>query len=234
MLPKFLTQMDKNARRAVLIVIAMFAIVAIIASIGRDALNLENQDYLRWFQNFKDSPYVYGIVLATFVLGAFIGVPQWAMIAAMVAAFGLFWGGLGSWLATIISATLNFWMARYIGAERLEKSGGELVSRISSTVRNNGFVTSFVVRLVPTGPFILVNMAAGVSGMKFSHFIAGSALGFMPKILLTGLIITNIVSRSQSSWISIAIAILTVLFILGMLIARKRLKGYVEPVNQDK
>ncbi len=40
------------------------------------------------------------------------------------------------------------------------------------------------VRIVPTGPFILVNLAAGVTRMKFSHFFAGTGIGVIPKIAL--------------------------------------------------
>lgn len=227
MLPKFITQMDKNARRAILVVIAMFVLVALIAFIGKGSLNLDNKEYLNWFQSFNDSPSLFWIILLTFVLGAFIGVPQWAMIAAMVASFGIYWGGLGSWIATIISATINFWLAKYIGAERLRESG-DLVNRIAGAIRRNGFVTSFAIRIVPTGPFILVNMAAGVSGMKFRHFIAGSALGFIPKIIITGLITANIMSTDQSSWIRVGIIALAILFIVAMLFARKRLSRFVE------
>ena len=233
MLPKFLTQMDKNARRAILIVVAMFALVAVIAMIGKGSLNLGDKQYLNWFENLKNSPSAFALVLLTFVLGAFIGVPQWAMIAGMVAAFGMYWGGTGAWGATLISATINFWMAKYIGAKRLQSSGGNLINRIAGAIRNNGFVTSFAIRIVPTGPFILVNMAAGVSGMKFSHFLAGTAFGIIPKIVIVGLITQNIISDEQSEWIRMGIIGLAIMFVFAMLIARKRLKQFVEVPESD-
>ncbi len=211
-----------------MVVVAMFGVVAIIAILGKSALNLENEEYLRWFKAVTSSDWVVPIVVATFVIGSFLGVPQWALIASMVVAFGPRIGMGGAWVCTMLSASVNFWMARWIGAERVAKFGGQLVNRIASVVRRNGFVTSFVVRLVPTGPFILVNMAAGVSKMKFPHFLAGTALGIIPKIGVVTLIATGILSDDQSDWIRLGLVLMAGLFILIMLAARKHLRRFVE------
>ena len=52
-------------------------------------------------------------------------------------------------------------------------------------VARNGFLASLIVRLVPSAPFIVVNMAAGVTPMRALHFVAGTGLGIVPKIVLT-------------------------------------------------
>jgi len=228
MLPRFFKEMDRQAFTAVAVVIVMFVIVASIALIGKSSLNLEDGQYTRWFANFVDSPWVIPVILGTFVLGSFIGVPQWALIAGMVAAFGLTKGGTGAWMSTLISASLNFWLARWIGVERVRKFGGEMVNRITSVIRRNGFMTSFAVRFVPTGPFVLVNMAAGVSGMKYSHFLSGTALGIVPKIIIVGLLTTGIVSEDESSWIRMGVIALGIFFIGLMLLARRRIRPMIE------
>jgi len=229
MLPRFITQMDKQAARAIAVVIVMFLVVAMIAVVGKSALQLEDGQNYRWFETFKESTWVGPIVVATFIAGSFIGVPQWALIAGMVIAFGLTTGGIGAWGSTMISASLNFWLARWIGAERLQQFGGDFINRIAGVVRRNGFVTSFAIRLVPTGPFILVNMAAGVSKMKFPHFLAGTGLGIIPKIVVTGLITMGVVSDEQNDWIKVGMVGLAFVFIAIMLLARKRLQKFVEP-----
>ena len=40
-------------------------------------------------------------------------------------------------------------------------------------------------RLVPSAPFIVVNMAAGVTPMRVLDFTLGTAFGIVPKIVLT-------------------------------------------------
>ncbi len=59
------------------------------------------------------------------------------------------------------------------------------MKRFIEAVGKNGFLASLLVRLVPTAPFIVVNMAAGVTAMRFASFVAGTAIGIVPKIALT-------------------------------------------------
>ena len=228
MLPGFFKDMDRQAITAIVVVIGMFFIVASIALLGSASLNVDDGEYYRLFEAFSQSEWVIPIVLAAFVIGSFIGAPQWALIAGMVVAFGWDKGATGAWICTLISASVNFWLARWIGVERVQKFGGELINRITSVIRNNGFVTSFAVRFVPTGPFVLVNMAAGVSGMKYFHFISGTALGIIPKIIIVGLITTGVVSDDQSSWIRVGVIALAIAFVGLMLIARKRIRPVIE------
>jgi uncharacterized membrane protein YdjX (TVP38/TMEM64 family) len=51
-------------------------------------------------------------------------------------------------------------------------------------VGRNGFLAALTVRIVPSAPFIVVNMAAGVSHMRFLAFAAGTGAGIIPKTAL--------------------------------------------------
>lgn len=219
--------MDREARRAILIVMLMFALVLAILVFGKSSLTADQDVYKNWFGNFSQSPWVVPIVIATFCGAAFLGVPQWGLIAGTVVAFGPVYGSVYAWGATMISASLDFWLGRWIGAERLAKFGGDLVNRIIGVVRRNGFVTSFAVRFVPTGPFVLVNMAAGVSGMMFRMFLAGTALGIIPKIVIVGLLAQGLVSGADGDRLMIVCVVLALVFIGVMLLARRRLKRHV-------
>ena len=91
-------------------------------------------------------------------------------------------------------------------------------------MQKNGFMTSLVVRLVPTGPAILVNLAAGVSRMKFQHFVAGTAIGIIPKILVICLISQGLISGLSGSLMAIFFAGLAVVAIVLSWVARKHLE----------
>lgn len=227
-LPRFITQMDSEARRAIFVVIAMFALVLLILVFGKSSMSPDEGIYKRWFEAFSQSPWAVPIVIATFTGAAFLGVPQWALIAGTVVAFGPVYGSAYAWLATMISASIDFWLGRWIGADRLRTFGGDLVNRIIGVVRRNGFVTSFAVRFVPTGPFVIVNMAAGVSGMKFPMFMTGTGLGIIPKIVIVGLLAQGILSGADGDRIMFICVMLALLFIGVMLLARRRLKRHVE------
>jgi uncharacterized membrane protein YdjX (TVP38/TMEM64 family) len=80
---------------------------------------------------------------------------------------------------------VGFGLGRAFGARVLRDFAGDRVNRFVDLIGRNGFFASMIVRLVPSAPFIVVNMAAGVTTMRFFSFVAGTAIGIIPKIVLT-------------------------------------------------
>lgn len=223
----FFTQMDKQAVRALSVLLIMFGVVILLILLGQDMLSLRESEFHRFFEYLRESGYGLPLTILTFVLAAFLGAPQWALIAGVIVAFGPVNGGAYAWIATMVSASLDFWLGRWIGAERLQRYGGDLVNRIIRIVRRNGLVTSFAVRFVPTGPFVLVNMAAGVSHMKFPSFFAGTALGIIPKIAIVALVGQGLISGGEGKVVMTVFIGLALLLIGFMFLARKRLRAEV-------
>ena len=216
--------MDKQAFRALAAVLTMFLTVVLILLIGKEFMALPESDFYTVFNSVKDSGFGLPVTILIFVLAAFIGVPQWALIAGVVLAFGPVSGGIYSWIATMCSASLDFWLGRWMGAERLQRYGGDLVNRIISLVRDNGLATSFAIRFVPTGPFVLINMAAGVARMKFASFALGTGFGIIPKITVVALVAQGVVSSADGKKITAIFIALALTLVVAMFFARKRLK----------
>ena len=85
----------------------------------------------------------------------------------------------------MVSSLVGFYLGRVAGAKVLERFSGAGVKRFMHHVGKNGFLASFIVRLVPSAPFIVINMAAGVTPMRLADYTLGTALGIVPKIVLT-------------------------------------------------
>jgi len=201
----------------------MFFIVVVIIIFGRESISLPESEFYKVFEYVKASGFALPITILIFVVAAFLGVPQWALIAGVVLAFGPISGGIYSWVATMCSASIDFWLGRWMGAERLRRYGGDLVNRIIAVVRQNGFMTSFAVRFVPTGPFVLVNMAAGVARMRFISFVLGTGIGIIPKIAVVALVAQGILSSAEGKTVTAIFISLALAFITAMFFARKRL-----------
>ena len=178
--------MDARAWRGLAIAFALFGGVGVILLFGASLLGIQREaEVERWLGFAAQSPVGLLIVIAAFSLLAFLGAPQVALYAAAVVAFGPVRGCLYSWVATEVSACVGFWVGRAFGSRLdawLQKPG---VARVMQMIGQNGFIASLLVRLVPSAPFIVVNMAAGVSPMRFIHFAAGTGIGIVPKIVLT-------------------------------------------------
>lgn len=129
-------------------------------------------------------PWSLPAAICAFAVFAFLGVPQFALIAAAILAFGPAWGAFDSWVGTFISALVGFWLGRRLGAAALRKVGGARAAGILTGIGRNGFAASLVVRLLPSVPFLAVNMVAGALPMSALDYAAGTAIGIVPKIAL--------------------------------------------------
>ncbi len=225
---QFFTQMDSKALRAVAVLLAMFAVVIGIILFARHSVGLSQSELADMFTALKDTPWALPVTILVFIAAAFVGAPQWVLIAVTVLAFGPQTGGIYAWIATMVSASFDFWLARIIGAQRIEALSVSFLKRIITLVRRNGLLTSFAVRLVPTGPFVLVNMAAGVSGLGFGSFIAGTGLGIVPKILVVVLLGQGVLTTAQGERFMFAGAIAALVVVVIMLLARRVLQPLVK------
>jgi uncharacterized membrane protein YdjX (TVP38/TMEM64 family) len=132
-------------------------------------------------------PWSLPAAICAFAVFAFLGVPQFALIAAAILAFGPAWGAFDSWVGTLISALVGFWLGRRLGADALKRAGGARVAAILESVGRNGFAASLIVRLLPSLPFLAVNMIAGAMPISAFDYAAGTAIGIVPKIALTAI-----------------------------------------------
>ncbi|HEV2365882.1 MAG TPA: VTT domain-containing protein [Caulobacteraceae bacterium] len=130
-------------------------------------------------------PWALPAVVGAFAVLAFLGAPQFALIAAAVAVFGPWLGGIYSWIGTMVSALAGFWIGRAAWAPAARLEEGERAGRLIALIGRHGFAASFLIRQIPAAPFVIVNMAAGAAPMRLWAFSAGTALGIIPKIALT-------------------------------------------------
>jgi len=212
-------------RRALIWVIISLVLPVVILLIMQQLFDIDKSQFFDVMKTLSDSPWAIPITIFLFCIMAFIGAPQWMLITGTILAFGPWQGGCLSWLGSMAAAMLGFALGHYVGAERMQKLDAKLIQKLSAAVRRNGFMTSLVVRLVPTGPAILVNLAAGVSKMKFSHFLGGTAIGILPKIIVVALISQGFMSGLSGSWRAMFFAGLAGLAILLSWLARKRLEA---------
>ncbi|MBC6981073.1 TVP38/TMEM64 family protein [Caulobacter sp. 17J80-11] len=233
----FLTSMDRRAWRAIGVTVGLFAAMAVVFMIGRSFMGGDTERELEaWLQGFADGPWGLPVVIFLFTASAFIGAPQFVLIAACVVAFGPWLGFLYSWVATVVSAAATFWVGRVAGARSLERFGGGVLNRMSSYVGKNAFTGSFIIRNVPSAPFIVVNMAFGVSRASFWQFLAGCALGVLPKTALVAFFGGSFMTAvaGDGVWSSAILAGIGLAWLAIMLIAREILRRRAPRTSQDE
>jgi len=210
---RLLLDMDARAWRRVLLAFLLFGGAGLVVLTVAGALGLRDHAILdRWLGIGAHSPFGLLIAIAVFTLLAFVGVPQVVLIAAAVVAFGPWLGAGYSWVGTMVSASLGFWLGRAAGARLLRDVASAGLARFIAMISRNGLIASLVVRLIPSAPSVAVNMAAGMTAMRFWTFAVGTGIGILPKIMLTavaGRFLTH-VGRGEQLEINLAVLALTV------------------------
>lgn len=181
---KFFTEMESTTQRAVWIAFILFTIAGFVLTFGMSFVNFNEGAIAEFLRSLHGKWWAPFAVTLVFTVLAFLGAPQIVMIAATVAVFGTNEGTFLSWIATMISAYVGYFLGKKGGSEAVHKILGKSGAHILNFIGKNGFLTSVIVRQVPTGPFILVNLALGASGVTDSMFILGTGIGILPKILL--------------------------------------------------
>ena len=169
----------------------------------------------------SDSPWALPVAVLVFFLGSLFLVPQWALIAAAIAAFGLVQGGVTAWISIVIAAQVQLGVSVLFKDRLAGRLQGERMRALRRMFSRNSFQSGLVIRLVPSGPFVLVNLAAGLAGVRTIPFIVGTMIGILPKIVLTGLVTQGLVSTARGQQIGLGLTLVAVGVVGGWWLARR-------------
>lgn len=192
-----------------LLAFVLFGGLGLLVLVGPALFGLKGAGALSRFMGAGvQGPLAPALAVLGFTGLAFIGAPQFVLIGVAVLAFGPGPGFVYSWIGTLTSSLVGFLLGRRFGARLLADHGGARVRRFLELVGRNGFLASLLVRLAPSAPFIVVNMAAGMTPMRLVSFLAGTALGIIPKIAVTAFAGRALAGGSPWRWGLLGLAVL--------------------------
>src|SRR5690606_15589598 len=221
----FILNMEARRWRTALAAALLLGATVALLMIGKSQLGLDAEERLEaWLQGYAGSPWAFAATVVLFIVAAFIGAPQFILIAACVVAFGPWSGFLYSWAATIASAGVTYWLGRGPTARMVDRLGGRTLNRLRGFVGQNAFYASFMIRNVPSAPFIVVNMAFGAARASFPAYLLGCALGVLPKTALVAFFGGAVASAVSGDgiWTSAILAGVAVVW-LGLMLAVREL-----------
>ncbi len=135
------------------------------------------------------TPYAPLVFMATVVAGIFSRVPMFGTLltAGGAVLFGAPRAVAYGWGAALVGPTGGtFLVARYVARDYLQRvlyGFSARLRKLDEQVTCNGFRTVFTLRLV-LGLAPLLNWGLGVTGVRIRHYVAGTALGVMPNIVV--------------------------------------------------
>ncbi|MCC7017532.1 MAG: TVP38/TMEM64 family protein [Rhodospirillales bacterium] len=117
-----------------------------------------------------------------------LGLPRQVIAFLAGYAFGLAMGSALALLAAVLGCIAAFAYARLLGRELVAARFPARVRRIDDFLAENPLAMTLLIRFLPLGSNMLTNLAAGVSRVPPTPFIAGSALGYVPQTVVFALI----------------------------------------------
>lgn len=169
-----------------IIIVAIILLLFIMAKIFKvnelvsfEAIN-NNLDLFKEFVH--DNVFIASVL---FVSGYTIVVALALPIATVLSLVsGLVMGvGLGVFLVVVgatLGASINFLLTRYLLGENIQRKYANKLTNINEEINKNGKNYLLTLRLIPLFPFFLINIAAGLSNVKFKTFFWTTSIGIIP------------------------------------------------------
>jgi uncharacterized membrane protein YdjX (TVP38/TMEM64 family) len=160
------------------------ALVAFFALDGERYLSFDalaqNRAWLEAWVARTGPPSLVLYVLVYFIAAA-LSLPGAAILTmAGGLLFGVVWGTLAALVGATLGASAVFLIARSSLGAFVERHAGARVRTLEAEFRAHAASYLLMLRLVPLFPFWLVNLAAGLLGMRLATFVLCSFFGMAP------------------------------------------------------
>ncbi len=152
-----------------------------------------------------------------------VGVPRQVVCYACGYALGGWWGGAVALAAQVLGCLVDLGWARLIGRDWARRRLVGRLARLDRALGARPFATALMLRLLPVGNNLLLNLAAGVSSAAALPFVAGSAVGYLPQTAVFVLAGAG-TQLGHSGQVALATALLALAAALGWWMLR-RLRG---------
>lgn len=220
----------RGTRRTVLLRVGFLAAVLVVLTIvayrfgwfdlRRATLMIQR------LQSGRSIGYVAGMFFVVYAATTAVGFPALPFTVAAGAIFGHLLGTVISWAAATVGMMLGYFLARGVGRETARRwlarrAVGEALTQSTS------FWTLLRLRLIPVVPLSVVNFAAGLARTRFDVYVAASAIGVFPAIVVYAYFADSLVrglqgARAHAYWdIAIASGVLLLMSLVPVIVKRR-------------
>ena len=153
-----------------------------------------------------------------------VGLPRQVLSFLGGYAFGFMAGTALALLSTVGGCVGAFYYARFLGRQPVLARFPGRIRKIDAFLSDNPLSMTLLIRLLPVGSNLVVNLGAGVSGIGAAAFLAGSAIGYPPQTMVFTLLGSGI-NVEPSLRISLSVVLFVVSALLGVSLYRKYRRG---------
>ncbi|HEY2494518.1 MAG TPA: TVP38/TMEM64 family protein [Paenibacillus sp.] len=139
---------------------------------------LTEENIKEMLDRYRDFGPLPGILL-TFMKSFIPPLPTFVIVGVNAAVYGLWLGFLYSWIGMIGGCMVTFLVVRKVASSPYLQKWAQKpkVQKSMIWVRRNAFSYVFLLSIFPVGPFVVINIAAGVARMRVLSFLIAVCFG---------------------------------------------------------
>ena len=153
-----------------------------------------------------------------------IGLPRQLVAFLGGYAFGFVLGTGLALAATTLGCITAFMFARLLGRDMVARRFSDRIRRIDGFLSENPLAMTLLIRFLPLGSNFATNLAAGVSGVRAVPFFTGSAIGYVPQMVVFALLGSGI-NLDPEFRIAFSAVLFVVSGLLGIHLYRRYRRG---------
>lgn len=123
------------------------------------------------------------VFVLLYIAGSVLPVPSTPFTLAGGILFGPFWGTMYTLVGAVLGASLAFALAKYLGESfvtRWVRANFKKLHTYDKRLEERGFITVFILRLIPLVPFSVLNYALGLTRVRFRSYVVATMFGIIP------------------------------------------------------
>ena len=184
---------------------------------------LEVEKLAQYISYFKESPLAPVLVIIGFIITSLVLIPVTVLIAATILTFGPVLGFIYALLGSTISAAVFFGIGHLLGRNTIHRLTGTRLHKLSRRLAERGLLAVILSRVIPVGPFTIVNLIAGASHIRFRDFALGTIMGMAPGMFAITLFIDQLVNTVRQPQITsfLVLVLVAVTIAIGAFLFRK-------------
>jgi len=185
-------------------------------------LTIENINNVKnYFLNLGNFAVIYMIL--TYILFNLAAIPRVFFTIFSGYVFGVFYGFLFAWIATMLGLIVTFISVRYLFNEKFNEKFGnkQIIKRLNNKIEKKGIFIVIFLRAVYIFPSSILNYSFAFTKIRTSKYILGSAIGFIPVVFInvySGYLININISKPIN--FSLLFFVLSILFFAFLFLKR--------------
>jgi phospholipase D1/2 len=163
-----------------------------------------------WVQGLSETWWMPLVILVAYTPAMIVMFPRPLITLAAVVAYGPVVGGILALAGIEIASTVGYLAGRLMKEATLHRWAGPRFEHVAGFLKKRGLFATFMVRVLPVAPFVVVSAVAGALRLRLWHLIVGTFLGMFPGMFGTTLLgdqVAEALETGNVNWWMVAAAV---------------------------